>query len=202
MCRQLRIRTSRFSKGRLTVRFDINEEEFIWGEEVFPVGTLLDSTLNIDHYKLTYRYAVVRNEQAEMGLSAGFSVLDIGAKLFGSASGAGSTSELEEDTSVVAPVPVIGFYGSAQVTKRLYVTFAGDFLKLSYSGFSGTVSEVNLAFDYYFHRHWGFGFGYSAERIDVTAKDINGIDLTVDLETSGYQVYAIFVTGKTKSPRP
>ena len=180
----------------------INEQEFVWGENVFPAGVQIDTTLHIDHYTITYRYAVVHNEQAEMGLSVGFSFLDIATDLFAVAGGGGSSGELEEDVGLIAPIPVLGFYGSARVTKRLCVTFAGEFFKLSYHDFAGTVSEVSLGFDYYAHRHWGFGFGYSTERIDFTAKNVNGIDLAVDLQTAGYQVYAIFVAGKGKQPSP
>ena len=56
--------------------------QFQFGDDIFTIGTRLESTMNMRLYKLAYSYSIVRSKQIETGLLFGISTYDYELKLF------------------------------------------------------------------------------------------------------------------------
>jgi len=68
---------------------------------------------------------------------------------------------------VLAPLPVVNFYGLFALTDRWALTFRWDWLSLSYGDYSGDIRSIALDILYQPFDTIGFGIGSRTLTIDV-----------------------------------
>jgi len=76
-----------------------------------------------------------------------------------------------EQEDVLAPLPVISFYGQFALTERWAVGGRLDRFSLSYSKYDGSLTSLGLDLTYQPFRHVGFGVGYRSLFITLEASE-------------------------------
>ncbi len=159
-------------------------QDIQWGDlPVFTAGTEVDSKFRISDLRTSVGYTFFQRSDKELGLGLGLHSTALRASIESAGGGA-------EAADVLAPLPVLSFYGSFALTNTWAMTTRVDWLSLSYDDYSGEIRSVALDFLYQPHRHVGFGFGWHSLLIDL------GVDKTDwrGQMTLAYQGPAAYVT--------
>lgn len=123
-------------------------------DTVFPINADVHTDLRTDVYRVAAGYSFIRQDNAELGVSAGAHVstatFHITALLGG----------LEEHRSKSAPLPNVGLYGSMQLFGPVSLQGNVDAFKMKYGHYKGTLVDGQLALNYRFAKNFGAGLGY------------------------------------------
>lgn len=156
------------------------EEELIIGEEVFPVGTEVDSRFDLQIIRAAYNYSYFTDERVKLGASFGLFVMPISF----------STTALNSSASATeftAPLPVLGLNANFAITPKLYFRQRIELLYLSIQEFTGSINDINIRLEYYPWNHFAVGVGYNSFQLNITAEEDGAsfIDFIGKIE-SGY----------------
>jgi len=146
-------------EGSRTLDTQIN-----WGNQVFPIGTTVNSSSTIHDTRVTAGYSFFKRTDKELGAGFGLHVMGVNASI--EAAGVGS-----DTGAVTAPLPVVNFYGTFALTSQWAVRMHMDWLSLSYSQYQGDVRSMAFDLLYQPFRHVGFGVGMRSLVLDLTIDD-------------------------------
>jgi len=155
------------------------ESDIEIGDQIFPVGTEVDSRFNLQIYKAKYSYAYFQDKRVKLDASFGLFVMPITFS-------ASALNLKETATDFVAPLPVLGIGSTFAITPKLYLEQNVDFLYLKISNFKGLITDVNFRVEYNAWKHVGFGTGLNTFRLNIDAygKDYKYFDFKGSLKTS------------------
>lgn len=145
-------------------------------DTVVQAGAAIDSVFDIDLFRLTYGYSLIRNEEAELQLQAGVHVADVGIEL--TATGvisingeAFSESVSTEDSDLTAPLPHFGGNFTYAFTDKFgaYLHVIGFALEID--DVEGSIVEAGGTLQYNFTENLGVGAGVRYFNVDVQARD-------------------------------
>jgi hypothetical protein len=171
-----------------------------WGDYTFLAGGQVTAEQKFQVYELSYEFAFLRGDNYEIVASGGVHYDDLTLKLSGNASltvdtpmgpvEQSATFETKQ-SSVPAPLPVLGLRGDWAVSDHVYLDASGQVFKLSYDGINGNWSDLRAGATWMFNHHFGIGVGYDrfATHVDVTKRSFNG------RLNAGYQGALIYVRG-------
>jgi hypothetical protein len=171
-----------------------------WGDYTFLAGGQVTADQKFQVYELMYEFAFLRRENYEIVASGGIHFDDLTLKLSGNASLTVDTPTgpveqaatfTTKQSSVPAPLPVIGLRGDWAVSDHVYLDASGQLFKLSYQAINGNWYDLRAGVTWMFNHHFGVGVGYDhfATHVDVSKGSFNG-RLNV-----GYQGVLIYVRG-------
>jgi hypothetical protein len=172
------------------------EQDIRWGDTLYRAGATLDSRYKFAIYELAYEYAFVHTPESEIAATIGVHLLDLSLRLAGSAStldanGVVVASQFQSvDSTVPAPLPVIGLRGMWRVAPRTYIDGLAQFFKVS-GDIDGRIYDLRAGATYMFTPHVGAGLGYNVfeVRADVDKSDFRG------RLQMGYSGLVLYVTG-------
>lgn len=176
--------------GVATAPYDIN-----FGDIFIPAGTpLVQSFFNEEVLKATYGLSFYNTPKAEMGLSAGLFIADIGVGV------AAPTIDTSDRADGTAPLPVIGAYLRYNISRRWRFTAKGDFFYLVVGDYQGSLVDLRLNLEHQTFKNVGFGFGFNGieTSLDATDGDLTG---SFQNTISGFQAYVFGAFGKAKYQR-
>lgn len=157
------------------------EQDIRWGDTLYRAGATLDSQYKFAIYELAYEYAFVHTPDAEIAASIGVHYLDLSLRLAGVAStldangGVASSQFQSVDSSIPAPLPVIGLRGMRRVAPRVYIDALAQFFQIS-GDIDGRIYDLRAGATYMFTPHVGAGLAYNVfrARADVDKSDFRG----------------------------
>jgi hypothetical protein len=154
----------------------------------------ISSYFNMDIYKINYGYSFYHNDKVELALTAGFHItaIKLGLFAYGIVDGKEAT-HYRSETSVTAPLPVVGFKGEYTIIKKkLFVNYKADYFFLSIDKYQGALISTSLNCEYRFMNNFGMGIGYNSNNIRLKA---NGNNAKVDIHNtlSGAMIYISYV---------
>lgn len=138
------------------------------GSIVLPVKATAESEVNTRFFTTRLGFSVVRNETAELGISAGVSATRIEAGLSGSAEGIGSGQGY---VSAEVPLPSVGIFGTLAITKNLSIGGRAGLFSIDVGDDEGNLQDLFASIDYFFSKNIGIGVGYKYINIDVKLKE-------------------------------
>jgi hypothetical protein len=138
------------------------------GSIVLPVKASAESEVNTRFITTRLGFSLVRNETAELGISAGVSAARIEAGLSGSAEGIGSGQGY---VTAEVPLPSVGVYGTLAVTQNLSVGGRAGLFSVDIGDDEGDLQDLFASVDYFFSKNFGVGIGYKYINIDVKLKE-------------------------------
>ena len=167
----------------------ILEADIELGDSVYPVGTRIDSKYNLSIIRVKYEYAFIHDERVSLGLSAGLFIMPLQFSV--------KTQKSDgQTTSILAPLPLLGIHSDFLIAKKLVIRESVEMLYLKYSGFTGSILDLNFAIEHKTFKNFGFGLGINLNRLSISAegKDYPNIDFTgsIKMEYSGILLYARF----------
>jgi len=145
------------------------QTEIKWGGEVYPIGTVVNSTFNFYDARLGVGYSFFKRRDKELGAGLGVHAASVRASV--GANGIG-----EESGKVLAPLPTLNLYGNFALTDEWALRFRVDWLSLKYDERGGSLTNTGLDVLYQPFRHVGFGLGlrnYSL-KVDLANSDWHG----------------------------
>lgn len=158
--------------------------------DVIPIGTTLEGKFNINIIKATYRYSIILDDRIDLNVGGGLYVAPITL-------GVGEKGNTFEQTSLTAPLPVVGIGLITALTPRWYAMAQADLMYLEISGYKGGVTNSMVGVEYRPFKNVGFGLRGESLRLKVeTTKDtgIPGLgDFVGDL-TFSYVGASIYVS--------
>jgi hypothetical protein len=165
------------------------ESEIEIGDEVFPIGTEVNSRYDIQIFKTTYNYAYFTDERIRLGATIGLYVMPIGFSME-------SIYFTSTATDFIAPLPVLGFDFNFAVTPKIYLKQGIEVLYFQISDLKGTITDVIFRVEYTPWKHIGFGLGYNFYQLSLAQTDENDglLDFVGSIKTgySGLLFYGKF----------
>lgn len=156
------------------------ESEITIGDQVYPIGSEIDSRFDMQIFKTTYKYAYFIDSRVKLGASIGLYIMPINFSI-------SSLGSLEEASKFIAPLPVLGLDAEFAITPKLLVKQGIDVLYLQIEEFKGTITDVNFRIEYNPWKHIGFGVGYDSYLMSIkNANPGSGIFDFVGSFKSGY----------------
>jgi hypothetical protein len=170
------------------------DQDIQWGDYTFNSGSNAELQQQFRVYELAYEYAFMRRPDYELAATFGVHYMDMSLKLSGTVSGtdADGTAFVSEarskDSSLPAPLPVVGLRAGWAVSPDWYIDAQGQFFKIKVDGYDGRWTDLRLGATWMFHRNFGVGLGYNwfSTKLDVTRNNFNG---NLDVGYSGVQAY-------------
>jgi hypothetical protein len=147
---------------------------------VIPVGTKVESFLDLDIYQLDYSYSFIQDDRLDFAGQFGLYIMPIS---FGF-SATGFVDE-EADQKFTAPLPVLGFKFDVLIAPKWYFRSGTQLFYIQYENFTGSLVNGRAAVEYNPWKHVGLGLGIDALRMAVEADgggDYPGIDLRGNVE--------------------
>jgi hypothetical protein len=160
------------------------------GDQVFPVGATIDSSLDMSIFKATYSYSFFQDDRFDLAASAGLFVIPIDYSI---RSTTNVYNGFEQD-SITAPLPVIGLRGDFAITPKLFFKTNLDFFYVEFDNYVGSIVDVRMALEYNFFKNIGFGLGFEHVQVDVEAEgdsDVPGVNFNGNIlfDYSGVLLY-------------
>lgn len=154
------------------------QQDIEYNDIIFSAGDVVDSTFNIQIYKLNYGYSLIMDDRVNLSLGLGLYVMPIETSL--SLQGGGNSSS--ED--VTAPLPSMSLRLDFALTEKSYIRQGLDVFYLEYGDFRGGMIGLSIAYEYRLSKNFGLGIGFDSMKIKLEAKgsDYPGIDLIGDIE--------------------
>ena len=144
------------------------DRQIEWGDQVFPVNAAVTSDFNFSDLRLSVGYSFFRRTDKELGVGLGLHVASYDVRL--SSTNFGSQAE-----DVLAPLPVLSFYGQFALTDRWALGTRIDRFSLSYDKYEGSLTSLALDLLYQPFKHVGVGLGYRTLAIRAEAEGDNAI---------------------------
>jgi len=144
--------------GTRTINRDI-----VFGDQVFPVNAAVSSSFDFSDLRVGVGYSFFKRTDKELGVGFGLHVASYDISL--AASGLAGQQD-----DVLAPLPVISFYGLFALTDKWAVGGRLDRFSLNYDKFEGSLSSMSLDLTYQPWRNFGFGIGYRSLFIRMSAE--------------------------------
>jgi hypothetical protein len=170
-----------FTYSRFTLRGDRTLDRNLQiGDEVFPAGATVSSSLRLEIAPITYSYSLLKRPQDELAITAGLHWSRLRFQAEGSASL--STVDLSRDANAKAnvPLPLLGLrydyhFGPRWSAGASLAAFALKFGESTWN-FEGSLYSARLHGEYRFARNFALGAALDGFRVkvDVSRSDWNG----------------------------
>lgn len=167
------------------------QRDFVWGGETYNAGLTASSTSGAKVLGGYYRFAIVRNDQFEIGPSVGVGHLTLDAGIKATGTVGGQSRSLDRSTSIGAITGAVGAYTTARPAKNLALHADFLYIKVTLDNETASVTDWRLAADYYFSRHVGLGAQYKYNKYSM-ARGALSTELGGELTFEGGQVFVTF----------
>jgi len=150
--------------------------EYQVGDSTLQAGGRIDTLFDIDLFRLTYGYSLIRNEETELQLQAGVHIADLEAqlRLAGAISVNGQVfteSIAGEGGDVTAPLPHLGGNFAYAFSDKFAVYLHVIGFALEVDDIKGSIVEAGGTLQYNFTDAFGVGAGIRYFNVDVEAQD-------------------------------
>ncbi len=164
------------------------QREIQWGDEIFDVSAGVTSALDLTMIPINYRFALVKSDRVDFGLSAGVFAM------FAEASVAAPSIAIDESEALSFPLPVFGADVEIALAPRLFLLGGGEYFGIAIQDVSGSWREFRAALEYYPVPHLGIGTAYRYVRLEIDGtgalgQSLSGTEIFFDYRLSGPQAY-------------
>jgi len=178
-------------------RSRIIDRNIKWGDLEFQAGGTVDSQTKFRIFELAYEYAFMREPGFELAGSAGLHVMDMSMRLSGNATvtdangNASPAASATKESSVTAPLPVLGLRAGWVIAPQWYVDAQGQLFKAKFGDFDASVVDLRAGVTWMYSQNFGIGLGYNrfTTTVDVDRPSFDG---RLRVTYSGLQ---LFLTG-------
>jgi hypothetical protein len=161
-----------------------------WGDSgIIQAGAAVSAHFDVDMYKVNYTYSVYRTDKIEFGIGAGLHItgIDVGLNAQGTIDGVPSDT-YNENSNVTAPLPVLGFRFSYDITSDLAANFNYDIFAIKVGDYKGNIQNTTLTIDYDITKNFGIGAGFDLYSLAFEAEKDSKI-LKVNRTVNGALVF-------------
>jgi hypothetical protein len=170
------------------------EKEISIGDEVYPIGAELDSSIHLTVIPISYSYSFLKTDTWEVAGTAGLQWSTITFDATGSTSLGGSGSDARVRADALAPLPLIGVDANYYVAPRW--TIGGNVGVFTYKigasnmAFQGTIINATVNTDWWFSNYVGAGAAINWFSFNVNV-DSSKWDGKFNYQYLGPQIYLV-----------
>jgi len=146
------------------------ESEITIGDEVYPIGTEISTKYGLNIIRALYDYSYFKDERFSLALSIGLYIMPLSFSI-------GTDYIIDESASFIAPLPVIGFRNTFQISPKVLLKQNFEILYFKTSSFLGNINDFNIWLEYNPFKHWGIGVGLNTFRYHFSAQEQLGENL-------------------------
>ncbi len=145
-------------------------QDISFGGTDYATGSIVESELETEIVQLSYGYSILRDDQKELGVSAGLHYAGIETQLESPATGA------VETTNSHTLLPVVGAYASVQLSARITIGAKAQLFRTDFDRYEGSVNS----FQVYAERALGedvllgLAYNYFSVNLESNDDDIQG----------------------------
>jgi hypothetical protein len=159
------IRLSGFSMRR-SARKQITQT-IVFDDQTYQPGELVDSTLNMTVFGLTYGYSIVKTQQLDLALTFGIQVIEVEAN-------AVVRSRVVRDAETgVTPLPLGGIEGRYDFNDQWSAEMRLQYISVEFDEINGSVMDARAALTWRKNPYLVFGVGYRMFSVEVDSQDID-----------------------------
>lgn len=159
------VRLSGFSMRR-SAQKQINKT-IVFDDQTYQPNELVNSTLNVTVFGLTYGYSIVKMQQLDVALTFGIQVIDVEAN-------AVVRSRVVRDSETgVTPLPLAGIEGRYDFNERWSTEARLQYLSIELDEINGSVLDARTALTWRKNPYLVFGLGYRKFEVQVDSRDID-----------------------------
>jgi hypothetical protein len=144
------------------------EAEIELFDKSFSQGTIISSKIDMGIITLSYGHSFFKTQNFDVGFTAGFFVMPISIG-FDAIDSKSSTKASSDQTSFIAPLPVLGFYTNFAFTPKLIMRQSINMFYLKVDNFKGSLTELNMCLEYNAWKNVGFGLGLNSFSLNFEA---------------------------------
>jgi hypothetical protein len=141
------------------------QRDIQFGDQVFPAGTELQTSVSSRVLRLAYAYSLMRDNQKELGVRAGLSYGRMKTTL--RADGAVAA----ENARVEVPLPTFGIFGRLPLGTHWQLGADVDLFALEFDRYDGYMAYLSLGLERELGENFDAGFGYNFYGMRLRAKD-------------------------------
>jgi hypothetical protein len=141
------------------------ERDVNFGDQTFLAGTEVETSMETEVVRLAYSYSIMRDQQKELGVTAGLSY-----SRFETAISAEATQQAEQ-LEVKVPLPTLGIFGSVALGSEWRLGADIQVFALDFDRYDGFMSYLSLGLDRKFGDVISLGLGYTFYGLRLEAKD-------------------------------
>jgi hypothetical protein len=164
------------------------DETIEFGDQVYQVNTVINTTNDLTIYKIDYTHAFVSKPRGYFGLGGGLYVARTGMSIDAARLGQ------HESDSLTAPLPVIGVSGEYDINDRITLRGSTQYFGIDTGTVSGHLTDFYVGADYRFTKRVGVGLAYDRVTLGVEA-DEDSFDGRLDWGYDGFLLYFKFDFG-------
>lgn len=154
------------------------ERQIAYDDQTYLVNEIVDSSINLRLFGLTYGFRAIANERMELTPTLGIQIGEY-------TTNAVVRSRLtREPTGDIAPVPVIGADARFDLSKRWSVEGRVQYVKVEFDDIEASLLDWRLGVAWRINPHLLVGAGYRSFNIDATSFDVGSSGL-IDLSITG-----------------
>ncbi len=148
----------------------ITDQDFMFGDELFPAGTKVDVSVDANLLRVGYAYSLIRNAQLELAVMAGVHVTSLDTEITASSTGQ------KEQSVAGTPLPVIGAQAAVFLTDRTTVGAKLQFFRTDFDRYEGSLNYATIDVQHQLSETFGVGLAYNYYGIKLTSseRDVNG----------------------------
>ena len=156
-------------------------QDIVFGNFVFPQGTLFRSTLDWRVLSFTYTYSFFKLDRFEAGAGLGFHIIEAHAQ------GREPGTNNNEKADQVGIFPTIAVNAAFRISKRWAITARGQSFSANPANFDGSMSEYHGDIQYRWRRNFAVGLGYSKYSVKLLVSDNQ--PLLFNMDTNGPELF-------------
>ncbi len=157
-------------------------QTIVFGNEVFPAGSNLQTTFNLRIMGFTYTRALIQTSRFELGAGLGVHLID------SDVIGNDPAIFARHETSVAGAFPTIALEGMWRISSRFAFTGRANYFGTSIHGFSGSLGNYHGDFQYRWQPNFALGLGYTYWRIGADSRT-NGTPGRLTLAAQGPEAF-------------
>jgi hypothetical protein len=154
------------------------DKEIFFEDEVYEPGELVDSTLNLTMFGLTYGYRFIAGDTEELAFTFGFQIVEV------ETNAVVRSRVVREAESGVAPLPLVGFEGRYAFDDHWSAEGRLQYLQANIEDVDGEILDARLAVTWRMNPYLVFGLGYRSYTVNVDSRDVDTTGL-VDMSIAG-----------------
>ena len=165
-------------------------EDFEWLDKddnpiTIPVGVTIDSSLDLNIFKVGYLWSFYHSDKVELAVGAGLHLTRITIDLNVDQINSGIETE---DVAVTMPLPVASLRLSYAVTPKLSWTIKSEVFSLKYEDWDGLYTDVSLAMEYRAFENLSLGIGLASSSLGIT-EETSDYNFSFDNRITGVLIY-------------
>ena len=157
------------------------------GDITIPANSRVDSTFDIDVYRLSYSYSFFQDSRMDLAFSLGAYIVPASFDL----NAQGHLAAVESE-SITAPMPVVGLRFDFAITPKWFFKSQLDLFYLEIDDYKGTISDIKIRLEYDAFKNVGFGLSaeYFKAQVESEGNDYPGVDFIGRIEYQNVGILA------------